>query len=85
MAEKQYPGYPPSYKLVEKTGGYYRTCIVIDLLSLSKLHSSELAVIQEQLEAVMSRLCKTMPNIERSDVVLQNRFDRNLRDGLRLS
>jgi len=85
MSKLPYPGFPPNYRSVQQTGGYARTCMVVELLSHGVLSSTELAVIQDQLEAALSRLQKGMPNIEKTDVVLQHRFDPALREGLRLS
>lgn len=83
--KKPYPGFPPSYRAVQQTGGYSRTCVVIELLSNGVLGSSEMAMIQEQLEAILCRLQQGMPYIEKTDVVLPDRFDPVLKEGLRLS
>lgn len=82
---KPYPGYPPSYNSVQQTGGFARTCVVIEFLTLGQLSSSELAIIQEQLEATVSKLRSNLVNVERTDVVLPDRFDPVLREGLRLN
>ena len=79
---KPYPGYP-NYKTVDKIGGYHRTCVVIELLSLERLNNCELASIKEQLELVLSKLSKS--NIEKTDVVLPDRFDHVLNNSLKLS
>ncbi len=78
-----YPGYPPSYRHVDKTGGYVRTCLVVELLSGGGLTDAELAYVTEQLEATLSRVLPAV--IEKSQVVTPARFDRPLKDGLRLS
>ena len=79
---KPYPGYP-NYKTVDKIGGYHRTCVVIELLSLEQLDNCELASIKEQLELALSKLSKA--NVEKTDVILPDRFDRILSNGLKLS
>lgn len=83
--EKPYPGFPPNYRSVQQTGGYSRTCVIIELLSLEQLSGSELAMVQEQLEATVARLQRGLANVEKTDVVLPDRFDPILREGLRLS
>lgn len=78
-----YPGMAPSYKSVHKTGGYNRTCLVIELLSLGGLDSAQIAYVQEQLEAAVQKILPAV--VEKSQVVTPDRFDPILRDGLRLS
>lgn len=85
MSKKPYPGYPPNYKTVDETGGFKRTCVVLEFLSLGPLESTQLALIQEQLEALTERLQKQVVNIEGKDVILPDRFDPVLKQGLRLS
>lgn len=80
-----YPGFPPSYRTVDETGGYTRTCMVIEILSLGKLNETEQALLQEQLEACVEKVKRTLINIENTQVVLPNRFDPVLKAGLRLS
>lgn len=77
-----YPNFPPNYKSVTIHGGLHRTCIVIDILSLNTLSQGELAVIQERVEAAIENIRNH--NIEKTDVVLPNRFDPIVKEGLRL-
>jgi len=79
-----YPGYPPTYQVVDKVDGLRRTCIVIDLLSLGQLSNSEMAMIQEQLEACAEKLQSTLTSLKVAQVVTPNRFDPILKTGLRL-
>jgi hypothetical protein len=85
VSKTPYPGYPPNYTRVDETGGFTRTCIVIESLSLGPLDNTQKALIQEQLEALMDKLSRQVPIIERTDVVFPDRFDPILRKGLRLS
>ena len=78
-----YPGYPPSYCIVNNTGGYDRTCLVVELLSLGVLTDHQLTHIKEQLEATLNRLLPAI--VDKSQVVTPNRFDTLLRSGLRVS
>lgn len=82
--KKPYPGYQPNYKHVTSVGGYHRNCMVIDVLSLDKLDDAEIAMIEEQLSALTSKLAKSMPNIHKLEVIIPDRFDKIVRDGLRL-
>lgn len=83
MSKAPYPGYPPLYQVVEKTGGYVRTCLVIELLSEIALEPAHITHIQEQLEATLSKTTATI--VEKSKVVTPDCFDTDLRRGLRLS
>ncbi len=83
MSKESYPGMAPSYKSVHKTGGYSRTCLVVEMLSLGNLDATQLAYVQEQLEAALARILPAV--VEKSQVVTPDRFDPILRDGLRLS
>ncbi len=86
MSRTPYPGYPPSYKVVDETGGYNRTCMVVELLSLGALSPIQMTMIQEQLEAAVHKIQFQMrATIESSQVVTPDRFDPVLRSGLRLS
>jgi len=82
---KPYPGYSPSYRSVDKTGGCTRSCFVVEFLSLGTLEPAQKAMIEEQLSAMVAKLATGMPTVEKSEVIVQDRFDRKLLDGLRLS
>lgn len=77
-----YPGYTPAIKVVEKTGGYTRTCMVVELLSLDSLTAAQLTHIKEQLEAALGRILPSY--LEKVRVILPEQFDSPLREGLRL-
>jgi hypothetical protein len=83
--KRPYPGFAPNYKIVTETAGYKRTCLVIDILSLERLSSIELAIIEEQLSAQLCKLSTSMPNLERCEVITPDRFDIMLSDGLRVN
>jgi len=80
-----YPGFSPSYRVVEQTGGFARTCLVVEVLSLEALSDPEAAMIKEQLEAGLANLLRQMGNLERIRVVTADQFDPQLRAGLRLA
>lgn len=79
-----YPDYPTQHKKVTETGGYHRTCLVVELLSLQKASDVELSLIQERLEAYLSSLLRNVANLEKSQVVLPNRFTEILQSALRI-
>jgi len=81
---KPYPGYSPNYRQVKTTGSLNRTCLVVDILSLDVLSDAQIAVLQEQLSAQLNTICKKMQNIEKTEIIVPSRFDRLLKEGLRL-
>lgn len=81
MAKAPYPGYDPRFQNVDAIGGYNRQCLVIELLTNGKLDNVQIAQIQEQIEAIL----RANPNLEKSCVITQDRFDQPLRKGLRVS
>ena len=80
---KPYPGYTPNYKIIPKVGGYFRECLVVELLCPDKLDRIQLAQIQERLEAALESL-NINAIVEKKEVVTSDRFDPILRQGLRL-
>jgi len=80
-----YPGFDPRYKVVKRTAGYERDCMVLDILSLDTLNNAERSVIQEQLSGFVLSLIKKMPNLHRCELVTSDRFDKMLAQGLRLA
>lgn len=83
-SKKPYPGFPPNYKEVETTGGYRRTCFVLEFLSLGQLEPTQIAMIEEQVEAMVEKLGRGIPTVEKVEFVTQDRFDPILLEGLRL-
>jgi len=80
-----YPGYPPNYKIIDVLGGMNRTCLVIEILSLGPMDEIQLALVRDQLEGTLDRLRRSMPAMEKFKAVLPSQFDKQLRDGLRIS
>ena len=80
-----YPGYPPNYTTVDHTGGFARTCFVLEFLSLGHLEPTQRAMVEEQMSALAEKLANGMVTVERVDFITPDRFDRKLSDGLRLS
>ncbi len=85
MPKTPYPGFAPSYRTVDKIGGYTRNCLVVEVLSIEALNSTQLAYISEQLEFTINKLIPEMATMENIKVVTQDRFDPILKSGLRLS
>lgn len=83
--KKPYPGYPPNYTKVDETGGFTRTCFVLEFLSLGHLSKAQQAMIEEQISAVAEKLAKGIVTVEKADFVTPDRFDQKLSEGLRLS
>lgn len=83
MSSKPYPNYPPSFTIVEETGGLKRTCLVVELLSLGRLTDVQMAMVLERIEASIQAL--KIPILEKVKVVQPDSFDTLLSAGLRLS
>lgn len=84
MTRKPYPGFPPNYREVEDTGGYRRTCFVVEFMSLGPLEPAQIAMIDEQMAALVDKLRQGIVTVEKAQFVTPDRFDRVLCDGLRL-
>lgn len=84
MTKPPYPEFPPNYWTVGTLGGFSRTCLIIELLSLKPLSGPELAFLQEQMEATLVKAMSRMSNLEKSQIVTPDRFDSKLIAGLRL-
>lgn len=82
MNEKPYPGHPPNLVGIHRSGNYYRTCLVVELLTQDRLTDVELSQVQEYIEAILDNKCKAV--VDKYDVVQPGRFDRMLLEGLRL-
>jgi len=75
-----YPSYPPNLSVVSKTGGFYRTCVVLDLYTIEPITPAQLSQIEDQIGLTVSK----MKTIHSSDVVGPNRFTTQLLNALRL-
>ncbi len=84
ISKPPYPEYSPNFRVVSTTGGYQRTCLVIELLTLAPLTGVELALVQEQLEATLDKIRRQLATLEISKVISTDQFDRLLLEGLRL-
>ncbi len=84
MANEPYPGYPPSYRVVDSVGGFSRTCLAVEFLSLGRLEPAQLAIVTEQLEATVAKLRDSVTTIKAGELITPDRFDPLLRQGLRL-
>lgn len=76
-----YPGLPPNVKHLHQTGGMYRTCLVVELVSLAELGGDELDLIAHKLAATLSSLGTI---VDKSKVVKPDDFDNQLRNSLRI-
>lgn len=83
--KKPYPGFPPNYKEVSKIGGMTRTCFVIEFRSDGSLSNTQLAMIEEQVAAAVSKVASKIPTVDKVELVSQDRFDPILLESLRLS
>jgi len=75
-----YPGFPPSFSCVRVYGGFARTCLVVELCTTTPLEQARLAQIEDSIAATLQRHV----DLEKFVVVGPDRFDRPLREALRL-
>lgn len=83
MSLPPYPGFSPSFTVVDTVDGCFRECIVLDILTELPISKPELAHITEMIEAYVHSL--HISNISGCQVVTKERFDPLLSNGLRLS
>lgn len=69
---------------MKKTGGKYRECIVLELVSNEPLTKVELARLKESIEHGLEQSKRTLPSLDNFQVVSEDRFDTDLRKSLRL-
>jgi hypothetical protein len=75
-----YPGFPPSFNCVRAYGGYVRTCLVVELCTTAPLEQARLTQIEDSIAMTLRKHV----DLEKFSVVGPNRFDRPLREALRL-
>jgi hypothetical protein len=75
-----YPGFPPSFNCVRVYGGFARTCLVVDLCTSAPLEQARLAQIEDSIAMTLQK----QVDLEKISVVGPDRFDRPLREALRL-
>jgi hypothetical protein len=80
MSGSPYPPYPPNIAIVDKVGGFKRTCIVIDLCTSEPLTSAEIAQIEDQIGLTLAKI----KAIYRLDIANSSRFTKPLRIALQL-
>jgi hypothetical protein len=80
MSGTPYPPYPPNIAVVDKVGGFRRTCLVIDLCTTESLAPAEIAQIEDQIGLALAKINA----IYHSDIVNSSRFTKPLRTALQL-
>lgn len=85
MSNTPYPGFPPNFKIIDEINGLSRQCFVVEIRSRDQLSQEHIAMIKEQVEGTINKLKSKITTIENMELVYQDRFDRVLTDGLRLS
>ncbi len=83
MNRPPYPGYPPSYEIVDKTGGYHRDVLVIELLKEGPITNVDQSYLKEQIEALLYRIAEEKKVINKAAVYTSDTFDTQLRKSLR--
>jgi len=80
MSGSPYPPFPPNIAVVDRVGGFKRTCLVIDICTQEPLTPSEIAQIEDQLGLALAKI----KVIHRSDIANSSRFTKPLRVALQL-
>lgn len=75
-----YPGFQPSFSCVKVYGGFARTCLVVELCTTAPLEQARLAQIEDSIAMALQKHV----DLEKFAVVGPERFDRPLREALRL-
>lgn len=78
-----YPGYPPSYGIVDKVGGYNRDVLVIELLKEGPITNVDQSYLKEQIEALLYKIASEKKVIDKSAIYTSDTFDTELRKSLR--
>lgn len=84
MGKQPYPGWSPNYRVVDRVGGKFRTCMIIDLRSNHPLSRTQITVLAERLEATAERGEGAVHGLE-ALLVTPDQFDPVVCDGLRLT
>ena len=78
-----YPGYPPSFGIVDKVGGYNRDVLVIELLKDVPITNVDLAYLKEQIEALLQKIALDHKIVSKCEIYTSDTFDTDLRKALR--
>lgn len=84
MSRPPYPGFPPSYTVVDKIGNQHRDVLVIELRKDEKISNTDLSYLKEQIEALLHRISSSNKVISYGGVYTSDTFDTDLRKSLRL-
>lgn len=82
MAKAPYPGYPPSFELVEILGGMKRQVWVLEICTDGGLDVSRMAQLEDALAMLLE---SRFPEIKASKIVRSDQFDTDLRRAMRTS
>lgn len=80
MSSTPYPGYSPTFVVVDKVGTYNRTCYILELLSIGELSPIKKAQLEDTIQAAIQKIT----DIEKHDLVRSERFDTALRKAMRI-
>ena len=79
-----YPSIPPNFGVVKVSGGFTRSCFVVELLSIGDFTPVQKAWFKERLEAALKGLQLQLPIVEKFIVSSDDQFNRPLTDALHL-
>jgi hypothetical protein len=81
MPSPPYPNIPPNYQTVDETGGFRRSCYVLELLVIGEFDPIRRAALEDAIGVIIERFSE----IEKHDLVRSDRFTTDLRRLLHVS
>ena len=82
MTKAPYPGFPPSYKVVDKLGGMKRQVWVLEVCTDDGLDPISMAKHEDEFAMLIE---SKFPEVKASKLVRSDRFDTDLRRAMRTS
>ena len=80
MTKAPYPGYPPSFTLVERLGDMRRQCWVLELCTDEGLDPVRMAQLEDEMAMLLE---SKFPEVKTSKIVRSDQFDTDLRRAMR--
>lgn len=80
MAKVPYPGFPPSYKIVDKLGDMKRQVWVLEICTDDGLDPIRMANLEDEFAMLIE---SRFPEIKANRVVRSDQFDTDLRRAMR--
>ena len=69
-----FPNYPPNIGVVSKTGGFDRTCLVVEIFTIGVVDTLRLSQLEDAIGVAVSKFVE----VEKHDIIRQSRFTKPL-------